>query len=54
MAMRYNKVHVFCGAASALVLMTLISCIFGAVVYTLLPILYTQLLAMVLFFFFGV
>jgi len=35
MSMRYNKMYVFLGAGGALVLMTFISCAFGAVVPTL-------------------
>lgn len=35
MSMRYNKTYVFFGAGGALVLMTFISCAFGAVLPTL-------------------
>ncbi len=41
MAMRYNKFHVWIGAVGALVIMTLLSCVFGAVVPTLIPVVYT-------------
>lgn len=53
MAMRYNKIAVLCGGAGALVLMTLISCIFGAFLPKLISKTYTEIAAMVLFFYFG-
>ena len=37
MSMKYNRVAVFIGAASALVLMTILSCAFGMVVPNLIP-----------------
>lgn len=54
MAMRYNKKAVFVGSAGALVLMTFISCVFGYIVPQLIPKTYTEFIAMILFFFFGI
>jgi len=53
MAMRYDKTAVFIGGAGALVIMTLFSCIFGSVLPKFIPKVYTEILAMILFFYFG-
>lgn len=53
MAMRYNRMAVFAGAISALVLMTGISTAFGWIVPVLIPPKITQIIVTVLFFFFG-
>jgi len=54
MAMRYNRMAVLCGAILALFLMTGISTLFGAVVTTLVPAIYTHIITTLLFLFFGV
>jgi putative Ca2+/H+ antiporter (TMEM165/GDT1 family) len=53
MAMRYNRLAVYAGAISALVLMTGISVAFGWVVPKLIDPKITQIIVTVLFFFFG-
>lgn len=53
MAMRYNRLAVFGGAAAALVIMTGISTAFGWIVPILIPPRVTQIIVTVLFFFFG-
>lgn len=39
--MKFNKFFVWIGALSALIIMTFLSCVFGAIVPTLIPIIYT-------------
>jgi len=54
MAMRYNRIAVLCGALLALFIMTGISTLFGTIVTTLIPAIYTHIITTALFFFFGV
>ena len=53
MAMRNDRLVIFCGAISALTAMTILSAALGYIVPTLLPPKYTQLAAVVLFTGFG-
>jgi putative Ca2+/H+ antiporter (TMEM165/GDT1 family) len=52
--MKFNRIAVWTGAISALVLMTAISCMFGIIVPTLLPRFYTALVVTFIFYFFGI
>jgi putative Ca2+/H+ antiporter (TMEM165/GDT1 family) len=54
MAMRYARLTVYCGAILALAVMTVLSAAMGYMVPTLIPVKYTQLLAVALFAYFGV
>lgn len=54
MAMRYNRLFVFAGGISALLVMTVLSVGIGVAVPTLLPKVYTHYAAAALFFYFGV
>jgi len=53
MAMKYKKWVVFFGAYGALAVMTVISAIFGKVIFSLIPKLYTDIIVTILFFYFG-
>jgi len=53
MSMRYSKVVVFCGALSALAVMTVLSVIGGHILPSLIPIVWTHYLSVVLFLYFG-
>eukprot|EP01062_Namystynia_karyoxenos_P007471 TRINITY_DN12625_c0_g1_i1.p1 TRINITY_DN12625_c0_g1~~TRINITY_DN12625_c0_g1_i1.p1 ORF type:complete len:387 (+),score=132.13 TRINITY_DN12625_c0_g1_i1:93-1163(+) len=53
MAMRHPRATVFAGAIAALVVQTVLSCAMGSIVPLLLPPLYTQMAAVVLFALFG-
>eukprot|EP00995_Heteronema_vittatum_P007022 NODE_2156_length_825_cov_512.842784_g1509_i0.p1 GENE.NODE_2156_length_825_cov_512.842784_g1509_i0~~NODE_2156_length_825_cov_512.842784_g1509_i0.p1 ORF type:complete len:247 (+),score=85.66 NODE_2156_length_825_cov_512.842784_g1509_i0:76-816(+) len=53
MAMRYSRLIVFSGAIGALAVMTVLSAALGYLVPTLLPVKYTQVLAVFLFGYFG-
>jgi len=53
MAMKYKKLIIFFGAYGALVVMTLVSAIFGKVLFSLIPKIYTDIIVTVLFFYFG-
>jgi putative Ca2+/H+ antiporter (TMEM165/GDT1 family) len=53
MAMKYKKLIVFFGAYGALAVMTIISAIFGKVLFSLIPKIYTDIIVTVLFFYFG-
>ena len=53
MAMKFNKIVVFIGSFGALAVMTVISAIFGKVVFSLIPKFYTNLIVSLLFFYFG-
>eukprot|EP01012_Entosiphon_sulcatum_P051841 TRINITY_DN71202_c0_g1_i1.p1 TRINITY_DN71202_c0_g1~~TRINITY_DN71202_c0_g1_i1.p1 ORF type:complete len:247 (-),score=39.87 TRINITY_DN71202_c0_g1_i1:120-860(-) len=53
MSMQYNSVVVFAGAISALAVMTVLSTMVGHVVPNLIPPKFTNLVAVLLFFFFG-
>ncbi|KEG12594.1 putative membrane protein [Trypanosoma grayi] len=53
MAMRHPKLLVFCGAASALAAMTVLSALMGLVVPNVLSVRLTEIMAIGLFFFFG-
>eukprot|EP00993_Chasmostoma_nieuportense_P003564 NODE_4273_length_814_cov_130.400291_g4115_i0.p1 GENE.NODE_4273_length_814_cov_130.400291_g4115_i0~~NODE_4273_length_814_cov_130.400291_g4115_i0.p1 ORF type:complete len:232 (-),score=29.98 NODE_4273_length_814_cov_130.400291_g4115_i0:68-763(-) len=54
MAMRYSRSLVFAGAITALAVMTVLSALMGYIVPNLLPVKYTQFLAVILFAYFGV
>lgn len=53
MAMKYKKLVVFFGAYGALAVMTVISAIFGKVIFSLIPKIYTDIIVTILFFYFG-
>lgn len=53
MAMKFKKLVVFTGAFAALAVMTVISAVFGKVVFSLLPKIYTDIVVSILFFYFG-
>lgn len=53
MAMKYRKFIVFLGAYGALFVMTLVSAIFGKVLFSLIPKIYTDIIVTILFFYFG-
>lgn len=54
LAMRHSRVAVFSGAFGSLVVMSIISALFGHSVPYLMPRMYTDILASLLFFFFGI
>ena len=54
MAMRNDRMVVFCGAISALSAMTILSAGIGHIVPTILPVQYTQVAAVILFTGFGI
>ena len=53
MAMKYNKIVVFIGAYGALAVMTVLSAVFGKIIFSFLPKIYTDILVTLLFFYFG-
>jgi putative Ca2+/H+ antiporter (TMEM165/GDT1 family) len=53
LAMRYNKLTVFLGAISSLVLMTVVSALLGYGVTSLIPKIYTFYASVVIMFIFG-
>ncbi len=53
MAMKFNKAIVFLGSYGALAVMTIISAIFGKMLFSLIPKFYTNLIVTLLFFYFG-
>ncbi len=53
MAMKYNKIVVFIGGFGALAVMTVISAVFGKVIFSFIPKFYTNLIVTLLFFYFG-
>ena len=53
MAMKYKKLIVFFGAYGALAVMTVISAIFGKMIFSLIPKIYTDIIVTILFFYFG-
>jgi putative Ca2+/H+ antiporter (TMEM165/GDT1 family) len=53
MAMKYNKLVVFIGSWGALAIMTVLSAVFGKVIFSLIPKFYTNLIVTLLFFYFG-
>jgi putative Ca2+/H+ antiporter (TMEM165/GDT1 family) len=53
MAMKYKKLVVLLGAFGALALMTLLSALFGKVLFSLIPKIYTDIIVTILFFYFG-
>lgn len=53
MAMKYRKLIVFFGAFAALAVMTVLSALFGKVLFSLIPKIYTDIIVTILFFYFG-
>ena len=53
MAMKYKKSIIFIGAFAALAVMTVLSAVFGKVVFSLIPKIYTDIIVTILFFYFG-
>lgn len=54
LAMKYKKIIIFIGAWGSLILMTVVSAVGGKLVFSLLPKLYTNIIVVVLFFYFGI
>lgn len=54
MAMKYSKFVVFIGSFGALVVMTVLSAVFGKLLFSLIPKIYTDIIVTFLFFYFGV
>lgn len=53
MAMKYKKAIVFFGAFGALVVMTILSSAFGAIITKLISKLFTDIIVTILFFYYG-
>ncbi len=54
LAMKYKKLIIFVGAWSALIVMTVVSAIGGKLVFSLLPKFFTNIIVVILFFYFGI
>jgi len=54
MSMKYNRIAVWSGAATALIIMTVLSCCFGMVVPQLIPKFYTEIIVTCIFYVFAI